>query len=68
MDTILRVAVGITACIVVGITVVPVAALWRLHRRTAHETQEQIKRIDQERRRGPRMTDHRYDPKQFRRR
>lgn len=61
METILWIALGITACIWVGIIAVPATFAWRLHRRSAEKLQADQKSAG-------RAADHRYDPKQFRRR
>lgn len=60
MEAILWIALGITACLWVGIIAVPVAFAWRLHRKTAEKLEAA--------RRGAGSADYRYDPKQFRRR
>lgn len=68
MEMILWLALGITAGIGVVLAAIPVAAAFRLHRRTSEEMRENIVRFERDRKRGARLTDHRYDPKQFRRR
>lgn len=40
MDTILWIALGITACLWIGIIAVPAAFAWRLHRRSAEKLRE----------------------------
>lgn len=60
MEAILWIALGITACLWVGIIAVLVAFAWRLHRRTSEKLQA-------ERKGAGSAADHRYDPKQFRR-
>lgn len=60
MEKILWLALGITAGIGVVLAAIPVAAAWRLHRRTSEKLEAA--------RRGAVGADYRYDPKQFRRR
>lgn len=60
MEMILWLALGITAGIGVVLAAIPVAAAWRLHRKTTEKLETA--------RRGVSGADYRYDPKQFRRR
>lgn len=46
---------------------IQVAVARRLHRGTSEKLRESVVRFDRDRKRGTSMTDHRYDPKQFRR-
>lgn len=61
METVLWIALGITACLWIGIIAVPATFAWCLHRRTSEKLQAECKSAGG-------AADHRYDPKQFRRR
>lgn len=70
MEKILWVCLGVTLWVggLAAFLFWPAASAWRLHRRTGEKMRESVVELDRERKRGARMTDHRYDPKQFRRR
>ncbi len=63
LEAFLWIMVIIALCVTVAASVLAV----RCFRRANNEMAAMRKRFETDRRRGSRMTDHRYDPKQFRR-